>query len=115
MWDILCLLVSLGSPISFVQRITRQIRGLDVPKASPWTTPHPAVQPPRLLMDAMLGQDVWRDVREDLDCDMWARDREVLALPSIKHVPYPLPGRKEFLLERFDGRESNDIRRDPVR
>ena len=114
MWQILSLVVTIASPISLVQRLIRRARGLEVPEASVWTTPHPSVERPYPLLDMQLQKDMWADRRKDLDYDYWAAERATLDLPSIKYAPYPLPGRKEYILSQLDGRQSNDVRRDPL-
>lgn len=53
-----------------------------------------------------LEKDLWANRRESLSQDVWHNDRHVIDTPSFRRMPKPLPDRRKYILERFDGRHS---------
>lgn len=115
MWPFLALAVTLSSPIYLMRRARDATKPGWHPDAAGWTK-RPTERPARPLLRGELTSDWWAPRRSELSHDVWASARAELGRP-IEVTPFKRdPGRREFLLRDFDGRQTGELPRgDPRR
>lgn len=53
-----------------------------------------------------LEKDLWANERKLLSQDIWHNDRHAINTLSPRRMPKPVPHRRKYILEQFDGRYS---------
>lgn len=104
MWQLLSLLVSLGSPFSLIRRLRQRLYDEQGPQASPWA--ERGLNMPYYATRRGLEVDIWRGNRESLSFDAWKGERRRLKTDRVKSPLRGIPDRRVFLLEEMDGGET---------
>lgn len=103
--QVIAWLLALTSPFSLCRRLEERLKEPQppFPKARDWTTlrhNHPYEH-----TTGSLDVDLWRSSRADLDHDLWQTERHHINAAGIHHERLPLPHRRPYLLNGFNGRE----------
>lgn len=115
MFQIIALLVTLASPISFFQRVERKVRGDMKQRLSEWAS-HSEDFPP-YLQDASLQTDVWQTKRDGLSEDVWsaATRNSLQRSRNVRGKMRGLQSRRMYIIDKMDGRQSVSVPWDDYR
>lgn len=111
MWQFMALGFLIGVPFELSRKLKTALRARrNLPVESP-ELPQPRAWTVQRDVSGYcswraLEQDMWATQREALSFDVWHNDRYAIDTSHFRRMPKPLPQRRQYIIDKYDGRYS---------